>query len=699
MFKIEEEKIKFSYVIGLMFLAYLFSIAIRMIWVFQFSDVDSFIWNDQLMINTNDGYLWASSALNELNGNFENNPRIMDMYSYGIVFFTYWAAKILPFSFDTIILYMSAVVSSLVVIPIILLARLYKITSWGFFAALLGSIAWSYYNRTMIGYYDTDMFSAMAPMFILYFLIRTIEKEDLDNALFAALTILVYPFLYDAGLSIVYAMGLIYMVYMIVFHRRDAFTYQSIILIAIALMGIDWAIKLALIITGYFVFKKNTFSLKYLAIVSGVSVLLFLISGNVFSLIWAKIAVYTIRGVSEGEGLKFYQVAQTVREAGKIPFETMANRISGSTIGLIISLVGYILLVIKYRPFILALPLIGIGVFSLFGGLRFTVYAVPVAAMSAIFLFYAVGSYFQNRIAKYGLIAFLTVGMLYPNIVHIVGYKVPTVFMKQEVEILDKLNTISDEKDYTLTWWDYGYPIWYYSNTNTLIDGGKHGQDNYIVSKILTTTSQTQAANLARVAVETYVDSNYSIVANTLFKHEQKDQLNPNDYLEQLESDEFKLPQASRDIFIYLPNRMLNIFSTVKVFSNIDLVTGTKLQQPLFYKTDRFKDDDKVLNLGNGVILDKQSGKLRLGNQVTQLKQFIVVGYDQNKKLQKKVQTINPNSNLFIIFMQSYNTFLLVDEQMYNSLFIQLFVLENYDKDLFELVINHPLAKVYKLKK
>jgi len=36
---------------------------------------------------------------------------------------------------------------------------------------------------------------------------------------------------------------------------------------------------------------------------------------------------------------------------------------------------------------------------------------------------------------------------------------------------------------------------------------------------------------------------------------------------------------------------------------------------------------------------------------------------------------------------------------MYNSVFIQLFVFENYDKSLFEPVILNPLVKVYKLKK
>ena len=125
MFKIEEENISTKYLLLLIATAYLFSIAIRMIWVFQFNGYENFHWNDQLMINTNDGYLWASSALNELTNQFENNPRVMSMYEYGAVFFTFVAAKILPFSIDTIVLYMPAVISGMVVIPIILIARLY----------------------------------------------------------------------------------------------------------------------------------------------------------------------------------------------------------------------------------------------------------------------------------------------------------------------------------------------------------------------------------------------------------------------------------------------------------------------------------------------------------------------------------------------------------------------------------------------
>ncbi len=695
------ENISTKQLLGLIFLAYAFSFAIRLIWVYQFGTYPPFHYNGELMINTNDGYFFASGAQQALEGLHTFNARVPSWLNYGVTFFTVLATKITPFSLETVILYMPTVISSLVVVPIILVARLFNATLWGFFAALLGSIAWSYYNRTMTGYYDSDMFAAMAPMFVLYFFIASVRHFTLKSALYAGLMIVIYPFLYDQGRAVVFAMSVIYFLYLLVYHRDEDNTYKSIILISLSTLPVYWFIaspynyivSALILVIAYFILEKANISRKQLYLFSFLSVISFLYFGNVFSLILGKVVYYLSRS-TDAEGLHFFQVNQTVREAGKIPFSTMANRISGSTIGVIVSLIGYLLLVIRYRPFILALPLIGIGVFSLWGGLRFTVFAVAIGAMSAVYLFYVIANSSDKKPFRYGLIAVLTALMIYPNITHIIAYKVPTVFTNDEVKVLEKLNDIANEKDYTLAWWDYGYPLWFYSDTNTLIDGGKHAHDNFIISKILNTTSELLAANLSRLAVETYEGSNHKIVADILFNKE-----NPNDILDALESDSYPLPKKSREIYLYLPHRMLNIFPTVGLFSNIDLLTGTKGTNAFYYKADRFQDDGKVLHLGAGLSLDKQNSLLHIGGNQTQIKRFTVVGYTQNGKLEKNVQTINPNSNISIIYMKSYNSFLIVDESMYNSLFIKLFVLEEYDNTLFEPLIMSPYAKVYKVKR
>jgi len=694
-----EEKIEYSTrnVIILMAVAYLFSFMVRMYWIYYFQGNEDFIWNGQLMINTNDGYFFASMAQKLLEDMHQYNPRVLNGWNYAVVLITVIAAKVTPFSLETIILYLPSVISSMVVIPIILIGRLYNNLSLGFFAALIGSIAWSYYNRTMIGYYDTDMFSAMAPMFILYFLLATIEKEKDIYSLFSALAILAYPFLYDSGLSLVYAMGTFYMGYMLVFHRKEKFTYQSIVLISIALMGIFWYVKLPLILAGYFFFKQDRLKLKSLMILAGLSFVLFLITGNVFTLLLAKLLNYTVRG-TEQSGLMFFQVAQTVREAGQIPFSVMADRISGSTLGVLIALMGYVALVWRHKPFILALPLIGIGIFSLVGGLRFTVYAVPVAAISAVYFFHLITKLIDNKRLRLGLLTLLTAIFLYPNISHIIEYKVPTVFNLKEIEVLDKLKNIGSDKDYVIAWWDYGYPLWFYANKNTLIDGGKHNHDNYLVSKILTTPSQKEAAYLSRIAVETYVSSEYKNIADTLFHNNLPDQVQVDDFFEELNVDALEIPEATREVFLYLPYRMLNILPTVKVFSNIDLESGEKISSPFFYQASSMSQDKEKLDFGAGIVFDQSTGNLDIGGQSLPVHQVITTGYKPDGTLGANYQNVHPGAPFVILILQNYNRVLIMDAEIFNSTYIQMFFLENYDRNLFEAVELSPYAKIYRVK-
>ncbi len=238
-------------------------------------------------------------------------------------------------------------------------------------------------------------------------------------------------------------------------------------------------------------------------------------------------------------------------------------------------------------------------------------YAVPIAAMSAIYLFHVITTTISDKKSIYIVaMTVLTASMLYPNITHIIGYKVPTVLNKAEVQDLVKLDEISDDKDYTLTWWDYGYPIWFYSNTNTIIDGGKHQNDNFIISKIMQTSSSDLAANLSRLAVETYVDSNYSNIANTMFKNGKEDQIDPNLLLSELENNAYTLPEKTRDIYLYLPYRMLNIFPTVAVFGNLDLMTGRAERKISFYPTSAVSNKDGVITFSNGITFDAKKGEM-----------------------------------------------------------------------------------------
>ncbi|ABB44751.1 Oligosaccharyl transferase, STT3 subunit [Sulfurimonas denitrificans DSM 1251] len=682
-------------------LAFLFSVAIRMIWFYQFVDYEPFRFNAQLMINTNDGYYWAEGARDILAGVHQDNDlSAVDLAASQLsALFAY----ILPFSFESVILFMPVFLGSLIVIPIILIAKSIDNLEMGFIAALLASIAHSYYNRTMIGYYDTDMLNIVLPMFLLWSIIWAVRTNQDKYLLITAVDILIYRWWYPQSYSLESAFFALILLYTLLYERKNSYNYKLLAIMMFAMVGFEGYIRAIFVLIAFYMYKQEKYD-RYVHSVLAFSIVLFFVSGG-FNPIWEQLSGYVFKdAISVGqEGLKlhFYSVKQTIREAANIPFITFANRISGHVITFLASIIGYIYLVYKHKVMLFGLPLIGLGFLAYVGGLRFTIYAVPVLAFGVAFLISEIARFMPNRRVKVFSMSALTLLILLPNIVHIEAYRVPTVFNADEVKVLDMLRGKANREDYVVAWWDYGYPIRYYSDVKTLIDGGKHrGDVNFPVSFMLT-NPQDVSAKLARLDVEysenSFEDKNPTMFSNIEKMTKEYGFSDTNDFLLSLEG-EIELPKKTRDIYFYLPHRMLDIYPTVEIFSNLDLMNGNMKNRSFFYATKQFRQEQNILNLSQGVVVDLKEFSVNINNNKVPIKRVIQSAYDKNMKFTKEVELVNPNGELNLIFMSSYNTFLVVDEKTYNSVYIQLSVLQEYDKMLFEEVIITPHAKVYKLK-
>jgi dolichyl-diphosphooligosaccharide--protein glycosyltransferase/undecaprenyl-diphosphooligosaccharide--protein glycosyltransferase len=170
-----------------------------------------------------------------------------------------------------------------------------------------------------------------------------------------------------------------------------------------------------------------------------------------------------------------------------------------------------------------------------------------------------------------------------------------------------------------------------------------------------------------------------------------------NDFLLSLQTD-IKLPKKTRDIYLYLPSRMLGIYPTIELFSNLDLMTGKKWKKHLLIRSTRFIQNSEFIELDNGIKIEKRTLGLVIGKNKVQARRYIKLGYDKNGTLHKEIVDVNKNENLNIIYLENERAFLIVDNSVYNSLYFQMALLENYDKNLFEPVIIIPQVKVYKLK-
>lgn len=710
MLKLREQQTSIRVLLLLIIIAYIFSVSLRFIWVNELSSIPQFYWNHELMINNNDGYFFAEGARDILNGYHQKND--YSGLDQPLAQITAFFSKIIPINFEKIILYMPAFIGSLIVIPLILIGHTLKQTTLGFIASLIGSIAHSYYNRTMTGYYDTDMLNIVFPVFEMYTLILALTHQRNHYLIPITISIALYQWWYPQAYALDTALFLMIIGYAVIFDRFNRYFYKMALFILIGILSLPVITKigLALIIFSFFHFKKQISDKYFWGVFSAVT-LFYFFSGGINPII-NLLNMYVFREETENTiatSLHYYNVMSTVREAGDIPFTVFAERISGHTITFIVACIGYLMALFVYRPLLITLPLLGLGFIAMFAGLRFTIYAVPVMSIGYAYLLVFVTQFIEKNWLRYTALFTLTLAAIYPNYEHIRQYMTPTVLTTQEVASLDALRKFSSREDYVVSWWDYGFPIRYYADVKTWIDGGRHSGDvNYPASLVLTTDTPLIAARMMRLFTE-YCEFRFQNTTNLeysginkkrvdyeymLAKEKQK---NPNDFIKALSLPEYKLPTKTRDVYLMLPLRMMEIFPTVALFSNLDLTGAEKRPTPFYFLSRGVQDTGKTIELGQGISIDKMSNMLRAGSQSLPIKAFYQSGYDQNQKLQVGRQVF-ASEGLNVIYMASYGQFLVVDDYYLNSQFIQMFVFERYDPKYFQPIIMSPMNKIYKLK-
>jgi dolichyl-diphosphooligosaccharide--protein glycosyltransferase/undecaprenyl-diphosphooligosaccharide--protein glycosyltransferase len=237
---------------------------------------------------------------------------------------------------------MPAFFGSLVVVPIILIGHTLKQSKVGFIAALIGSVTWSYYNRTMIGYYDTDMLNIVFPMMVLWALMFSIIEQKNRYLILVVVLMLLSAWWYPKNDALNSAMVFMALIYAFVFHKKELFNYKLFIFALIALAIIPVWIKLFLVIVIFCLFHfRPELGRKTVIPLLIISIFVYITSGALNNIL-SSVNLYLVNRLFAEDlpQLFFYDVINTVREAGAISFETFANRISGSIITFLLASIG-----------------------------------------------------------------------------------------------------------------------------------------------------------------------------------------------------------------------------------------------------------------------------------------------------------------------------------------------------------------------
>ena len=219
-------------------LAYLLSFWVRLEWI-DFAQANylnengeveylrpDMVKNGVALPNTHDSFYFGSILQKAHLGMHQENNLIPSVFENGVItYLPYALLQAFPsLEIEILLLWLPVCVAGFVCIPIVLIGRLYNSSLWGFLAACLAGVTHSYYNRTLAGYYDTDMFSITIPAFALFFLLAASRRESLGYLLAGVLTLCVGRFFYGSIQAITCSMVLAFLVLRWVIVLFDYFT-------------------------------------------------------------------------------------------------------------------------------------------------------------------------------------------------------------------------------------------------------------------------------------------------------------------------------------------------------------------------------------------------------------------------------------------------------------------------------------------
>ncbi|NDH01029.1 MAG: hypothetical protein EBY43_08145, partial [Opitutae bacterium] len=343
--------------------------------------------------NTHDSFYFGSVVQKAALGMHQNNDLLPGVYQNGMITaLPYWLISLFPdLSIEHLLLWLPVYVSGLVCVPLVLIGRLYGSAVWGLGAACLAGITHSYYNRTLAGYYDTDIFAITSPAFSVFFLLAAARNQSTRYLLAAGVSLFLGRFFYGSIQAVTCSLCLGFLGYQVgvsfltawydsskktllekALHAlAQPFTFATIIVLSWVLFAESWSagsvieatpmmffvgllplvIFLFLLFTPSSHYLRNFFAhlleSKSLPYIAGILLLVLAIGvlpvANIgpFSGTWSKITgklqSYSVVGktgatmASEAEALKFLDVKTTIREASKIPQEVVRNRILADT--------------------------------------------------------------------------------------------------------------------------------------------------------------------------------------------------------------------------------------------------------------------------------------------------------------------------------------------------------------------------------
>lgn len=639
-----------------------------------------------------------------------------------LTFFSAWMIKLTGIPKELVFEYLPPLLGSMVVIPVLLLGKKLMPLKWAWIAAITGGLAIRYFQKTMLGGFDYDMIIVPYLLFVGLALIKVLETKEITWSIVAALMISILPWIHPGSYNIGLSFIITTIVLMLVFFRLKP-SNKELIIIGILLSGailntkglspIAPAITMLTGFTGFALYKYHGRNQKLATGFAVVILIIFIISNALTSQrIINKISVYSgSENITEQENsLKFINNRSLLTETKRTNILATLKETAGSIPAGVLGIAGIFIMFIKRKETIVYLPLLALFIFSIKGGIRFQLYLTPIIAIGAALTIYEIANILCKKewkrtkiilftISAIALIAPVVTSSAIMNQRFIINNE---FFINQnETKVMRQIGKLIKKDDKIMTWWVDSYPLWYYAGANTFTDGGKNGKDNFLTGTVYTADSQLLAANLIQLmhAADEEIEKGNRGSLTSKILYSKKQPVNVASLLNRLKNNPIHTNKRG-DSYLFISQKDLRSMGAMLRISGLNPNSGKRIMpEDYLYEEGAVKAKDGVVfpSLKAYYLWNKKT--LTKDGKTFPVKYFITVR-EENGKNKPEIEPINPDKKFpSVIYFPDKNIGIIAGPSSIKSNLIKMFVLNEWDKNIFKLEIDSTEGKLFKVKK
>lgn len=389
-------------------------------------------------------------------------------------------------------------------------------------------------------------------------------------------------------------------------------------------------------------------------------------------------------------------IVKSIIEAKLVPISVILERGAfAATLGWF-SLIAAAVVAI-FRPIaVLLLPFIGLHLLSINLGIRFSMFG---GAAMMVLLGVALNMVFSFLLKEKSWQYWGKIGGQVVFAMAIMGYcyfdysKLPLTpaVTKAHAESLIELGKTSDEDSILWTWWDWGYASQYYAGLRTTVDGGRHsGKDVYPTALTLSTTSMVQANQLIKTVASEGYNSATGMSLPSVWASLSGPEAMDKINALTVEGGEYA---KSPDQYLVVTWKDLVIMKWITYFGNWDLGTGSTRQATIA----NYEPGALGFNIKKGAVMNRK-GSGGLVSDITLLRagEAERIDYYMNKLSPGLLRNM-PH----LVINEESRQSVMMDRTGYQSVTRRLLTEDPNTPEIskyFELVVDKlPFARIYKV--